>query len=223
MSSTLWEIRKCTEMLWSLQLSWVFGHYFFGHYFFGHSFFGHTLTHTFTFLLLFLLTLLPFCEESCAPCITHQKNCPRKPEPEDDYVLASVDGPPCVLFSLKLGHNLTNGQFFWCVHVCRGVIVVLIAALNFCAIWKVKSGWASMKAWKQTTWTRRSAMTSMWLTKRISSDLLPILFAPHGSVFHYFSSSTQGWIFSCTRTSPTSHQVWWRIHLKLLDIMCNVL
>ena len=40
---------------------------------------------------------------------------------------------------------------------------------------------------------------------------------------NYFSSSTQGWIFFCTRTSPTSQQIWWRIHLKLLDMECKVL
>ena len=71
------------------------------------------------------LCCVVWCEESCAPCITHQKNCPRKPEPEG-YDLASVDGPPCVLFSLKLGQNLANGFFGVCMCVGGRVLLSLL-------------------------------------------------------------------------------------------------
>lgn len=42
------------------------------------------------------------CEESCAPCCAHQRNCPRKSDVPDGYSRACVDGPPCVLFSKSL-------------------------------------------------------------------------------------------------------------------------
>lgn len=41
-------------------------------------------------------------KESAAHCLTHDRACPRKPQVDRSWTRASVDGPPCVLFSQLL-------------------------------------------------------------------------------------------------------------------------
>lgn len=60
-------------------------------------------------------------------CLTHQKHCKRKMSCDDETTGASFEGPPCVLFSLCLGKNCSNG---YQLSVCN---VFPVAFYSWCA------------------------------------------------------------------------------------------